>query len=279
MDTLRERQPSLLRAAPDREVTTHSNGSATVSIIEVTAIAGDMVDGADIVNVAVCAPLSPTDCTERFAHNYQDPEFPCRSVSYAATKRAFDILFAGAFLLVAFLPMLIIALLVKLTSRGPVLFKQVRVGRGGRYFYCLKFRSMCADAEAIKEQLMHLNEASGPVFKIKHDPRITPIGAFLRKYSIDELPQFINVLMGDMSIVGPRPPIPNEVSAYTAHQRQRLAIRPGLTCLWQVNGRSNLSFERWVELDLEYMDTMSFGADVKIVLKTIPAVIKGSGAH
>ena len=138
---------------------------------------------------------------------------------------------------------------------------------------------MCVDAEYRKKQLMHLNEANGPVFKIKRDPRITPVGAFIRKFSIDELPQLINVLRGEMSVVGPRPPIPMEVEQYTPHQRGRLAVKPGLTCLWQVSGRSNVSFERWVELDLDYIKTMSFRNDLVIVLKTIPAVLMGSGAH
>jgi lipopolysaccharide/colanic/teichoic acid biosynthesis glycosyltransferase len=126
---------------------------------------------------------------------------------------------------------------------------------------------------------MHLNEVDGPVFKIKHDPRVTPIGAFIRKFSIDEFPQFFNVLKGDMSIVGPRPPIPAEVENYTARERQRLAVQPGLTCLWQISGRSTVSFERWVELDLMYIDDMSFFNDLGIVIKTVPAVLTGSGAH
>ncbi len=159
------------------------------------------------------------------------------------------------------------------------MFKQIRVGRGGRYFHCYKFRSMCVDAESRKEQLMHLNEASGPVFKIKQDPRITPYGHFMRKFSLDELPQFVNVLKGEMSIVGPRPPITSEVEMYSENDRRRLAIQPGLTCLWQVNGRCNLSFEQWVELDIRYIDTMSFVNDLKIILKTIPAVLTGAGAH
>ena len=132
--------------------------------------------------------------------------------------------------------MLITAIAIKLTSRGPVFFKQVRVGQGGRFFWCYKFRSMCTDAESQKDQLMHLNEASGPVFKIKNDPRVTPIGGFIRKLSIDELPQFFNVLKGEMSLVGPRPPVPREVEEYTAFERGRLAVKPGITCLWQVSG-------------------------------------------
>jgi len=175
--------------------------------------------------------------------------------------------------------MAVVAIIIKLTSRGPVIFRQVRVGRGGRYFTCYKFRSMCADAEDKKQTLMHLNEVDGPVFKMKHDPRVTPVGAFILKYSIDEFPQFFNVLKGDMSIVGPRPPIPAEVENYTARERGRLAVHPGLTCLWQISGRSTVSFERWVELDLMYIDDMSFFNDLGIILKTVPAVLTGSGAH
>jgi exopolysaccharide biosynthesis polyprenyl glycosylphosphotransferase len=222
---------------------------------------------------------NPAADTVRFAYQFVDPAFPCKNVPYGIVKRFFDLLIATTILLLTAPIMIAAAILVKLTSTGPIVFKQVRVGRGGRYFWCYKFRSMCADAEAKKQNLMHLNEASGPVFKIKRDPRITPVGAVLRKFSIDELPQLFNVLKGDMSIVGPRPPLPSEVALYSARDRGRLAVRPGLTCLWQVNGRSNVSFDRWVELDLLYIDTMSFTNDVKIVLKTIPAVLKGSGAH
>jgi exopolysaccharide biosynthesis polyprenyl glycosylphosphotransferase len=216
---------------------------------------------------------------ERFRRNFADPLFPCKNVPYATAKRIFDVIVALVAIALASPIIIVTALLVKLTSRGPVLFKQVRVGAGGRYFWCYKFRSMCVDAEQKKEQLMHLNEVSGPVFKIKNDPRVTPIGSFIRKYSIDELPQFFNVLQGDMSIVGPRPPIPSEVDKYTPHERGRLAVKPGLTCLWQVNGRSNVSFERWVQLDLDYIDTMSLKNDFKILWQTIPAVLRGSGAH
>jgi exopolysaccharide biosynthesis polyprenyl glycosylphosphotransferase len=277
MDTLREGQLSLLRSIPDRDATLQNSN---VSSIAVTATENEEYAQTGVqVDRAIPITRTPTDCTERFAFQFVDANFPVKTVPYAALKRAFDVLFAATFLLVMFVPMLLVALIVKLTSRGPVFFKQIRVGRGGRYFYCYKFRSMCVDAEAIKEKLMHLNEASGPVFKIKQDPRVTRFGAFLRKLSIDEFPQFLNVLRGDMSIVGPRPPLPSEVNHYTAHDRQRLAVRPGLTCLWQVNGRSNISFDRWVELDILYIDTMSFGNDLKIVLKTVPAVLKGSGAH
>jgi|SRR5579871_3963154 len=277
METLRECSPSLLRTTPDRENGVHLQGSVASSDVSTTR---DVLIEATEAQATVVDSATPAiDCTPRFTREFVDPLFPCREVRYAASKRAFDVLFSVAILAVLWPFMVIIAALIKLTSRGPVFFKQVRVGKGGRYFYCYKFRSMCVDAEAKKEQLMHLNEADGPVFKIKRDPRITPIGSFLRKFSLDELPQFINVLKGEMSIVGPRPPIPAEVDSYGPHERQRLAVVPGLTCIWQVSGRSSLSFERWVELDLQYIETMSFSSDLKIVLKTIPAVLMGSGAH
>ncbi len=218
---------------------------------------------------SVAPPLSAT----------YESRVPVKSVRYALAKRSVD--FAISFIaLVVLSPLFaILALLVKLTSRGPVIFKQTRVGQGGRHFTCYKFRSMCADAELRKDKLIHLNEVSGPVFKIKNDPRLTPIGKWLRKFSLDELPQLYNVLRGDMSIVGPRPPVPREVANYGARELGRLAVKPGLTCLWQINGRSNIPFDRWVELDLLYVDTMSFWRDLAIIVKTVPAVVTGRGAH
>lgn len=236
-----------------------------------------LTPGRDIPSPMVTAQRNPD--TDRFARNFQDPLIPCKTVSYRYVKRFFDIVISLVMLLFAAPFMLVAALLVKFTSPGPVIFKQVRVGMGGRLFWCYKFRSMCADAEKRKETLMHLNETDGPVFKIKNDPRVTPVGRILRKLSIDELPQLFNVLKGDMSIVGPRPPLPSEVEKYGSRERGRLAVRPGLTCLWQVSGRSSIGFDRWMELDLLYIETMSLTNDIKIVLKTVPAVLKGSGAH
>lgn len=193
-------------------------------------------------------------------------------------KRTIDIIVSLIAMLV-FLPLTaLVAIAIKLDSKGPVFFAQPRVGQGGRLFTLFKFRSMYRDADQMKQSLGHMNEAEGPIFKIKRDPRITKVGAFLRKTSLDELPQFINVLKGEMSLVGPRPPLPIEVEKYTDYQRGRLAARPGLTCLWQVQGRSSVSFERWVELDLEYIRNQSIWLDIKILLKTIPAVLKGTGA-
>jgi exopolysaccharide biosynthesis polyprenyl glycosylphosphotransferase len=217
--------------------------------------------------------------TKRFAPEYSHPDFPPLLVAYAPQKRFFDVLVSSFILLLTSPLLLLIALLIKVTSPGPILFRQVRVGRGGRYFWCYKFRSMCVDAEDKKSRLMHLNEMSGPVFKIKNDPRITWIGRVIRKASLDELPQLFNVLLGDMSLVGPRPPVPEEVEQYTPYQRKRLSVTPGITCIWQVSGRSNISFERWVELDLLYIETMSFFTDLKILVQTIPAVLRGDGAQ
>jgi exopolysaccharide biosynthesis polyprenyl glycosylphosphotransferase len=195
-----------------------------------------------------------------------------------AAKRAFDIAVSAAALLVLSPLLAVTAVLVKLTSKGPVIFRQERVGLFGRRFFMLKFRSMVADAEARKAALAARNEQSGPVFKIKDDPRVTPFGRFIRRYSIDELPQLVNVLRGDMSIVGPRPPLPSEVARYEAWQRRRLSVRPGLTCVWQVMGRSEISFQDWMLLDMRYIDHWSFARDIGLVLRTVPALLRGRGA-
>jgi exopolysaccharide biosynthesis polyprenyl glycosylphosphotransferase len=193
-------------------------------------------------------------------------------------KRLMDIV-VSVLLLVGLSPLFgVVALLIKMSSSGPVFFRQGRVGYNGRLFNCLKFRTMIANAEQLRDCLADRNEMDGPVFKIKDDPRVTRVGKILRKTSIDELPQFINVLKGNMSLVGPRPPIPSEVEKYNLSWLRRLSMKPGITCLWQVNGRNAIQFEKWMELDKEYIDNWSLGLDMKILLKTIPAVIKGSGA-
>jgi exopolysaccharide biosynthesis polyprenyl glycosylphosphotransferase len=194
-------------------------------------------------------------------------------------KRMFDIAAATA-LLIVFAPVFAItALAIKLTSVGPVFFIQERVGISKRRFRLCKFRTMVVDAEARQQSLEALNEAGGPVFKMTTDPRITGLGRFLRKTSIDELPQLFNVLRGDMSLVGPRPlPIRDFNGFDQDWHRRRFSVRPGITCLWQVNGRSNISFDRWMELDMEYIDRWSLWLDMKILMKTVPAVLKGSGA-
>lgn len=172
--------------------------------------------------------------------------------------------------------LLIISILIKLDG-GPVFFQQKRMGLNGRKFYCYKFRTMVVDAEKIRETLLDQNEQDGPVFKIKNDPRVTPIGRFLRKTSLDELPQFINVLRGEMSIVGPRPPIPAEVKQYKRWQTRRLSMKPGITCIWQVSGRNNIPFEQWMKLDMQYIDNWSLKLDIIILLKTVKVVISGNG--
>ena len=194
-------------------------------------------------------------------------------------KRVLD--FVVSLTLIVFLSplFLITALLIKLMSRGPVFFLQNRLGLNKRRFRIFKFRTMVPDAEKKMKEIEHLNEVSGPVFKIKDDPRITAIGKFLRKTSIDELPQLFNVLSGDMSLVGPRPlPVRDYEGFNEDWQRRRFSVRPGITCIWQVGGRSSVSFEKWMELDLQYIDKWSLWLDLQILLRTIPAVLKGSGA-
>ncbi|MEA3510458.1 MAG: sugar transferase [Actinomycetota bacterium] len=194
-------------------------------------------------------------------------------------KRGVDI-FASIFFLAVLSPILALtALAVALTSAGPTIFKQQRVGRDGRHFQFYKFRSMSATAEDEREALSDRNESNGPVFKIFADPRITPIGKFIRKTSIDELPQFWNVLRGEMSLVGPRPPLPGEVEHYSAWERQRLAVRPGVTGIWQVSGRADLDFETWVTMDIQYIEEWRPWLDFKLLARTIPAVLSGRGAY
>jgi exopolysaccharide biosynthesis polyprenyl glycosylphosphotransferase len=193
-------------------------------------------------------------------------------------KRALDISIAAAALILLAPFLLTIALLVRLSSPGPVIFRQVRCGLNGRRFLLYKFRSMVRDAEERKKALAHLNEKQ-TAFKISRDPRVTPLGRVLRRFSIDEWPQLWNVLKGDMSLVGPRPPVPEEVECYARWQRRRLRMRPGLTCLWALNGRDSLDFETWMRQDLEYIDRWSLGLDARILVKTIPQVLIGKGAH
>lgn len=193
-------------------------------------------------------------------------------------KRVSDLVMASVLLVVLSPLFLLLALLVKLTSKGPVFYSQTRCGLGGRKFTVYKFRSMRADADLLREELEALNELDGPVFKIRDDPRCTAAGRFMRKFSLDELPQLVNILKGDMSFVGPRPPLPEEVEKYERWQRRRLRMKPGLTCLWALEGRNQLNFRRWMELDLAYIDNWSVGLDWKILLKTIPVVLLGRGA-
>ncbi len=193
-------------------------------------------------------------------------------------KRSIDVIGSIAGLIVFAIPMLLIALIMKLTSRGPVLFPQERFGMNHRPFTMYKFRTMVVNAEQLRQQLEQENEMDGPVFKMRRDPRITAFGRFLRKSSLDELPQLFNVLKGEMSLVGPRPPIGQEVREYEWWQRRRLSTRPGLTCYWQISGRNQIDFEEWMRLDLRYIDDWSIRLDLKLILLTIPAVLFGRGA-
>jgi exopolysaccharide biosynthesis polyprenyl glycosylphosphotransferase len=174
---------------------------------------------------------------------------------------------------------LVIAILIKLTSRGPVIYRQTRIGRHGHPFEFLKFRTMVINADDLKAQLMEQNEGSGPMFKMKRDPRVTPIGRFLRKFSLDEIPNLWNVVRGEMSLVGPRPAVPEEVSQYEQWHRRRLEVTPGVTGLWQVTGRSDTSFDECVRLDIYYTEHWSIWLDIRILLATIPSVILGRGAY
>ena len=194
-------------------------------------------------------------------------------------KRALDLTVSLFALLLVSPIMILTAIAAKLDSPGPILFRQTRVGRWGEHFPCYKFRSMYVDAEQRLQELMAQNEADGPVFKMKNDPRVTRVGRFIRKLSIDELPQLFNVIKGEMSLVGPRPALPREVSQYEYEQIGRLNAVPGITGLQQVSGRSNVDFKRWIELDLQYISEQSLWKDIEILIKTIPAVLASRGAY
>ncbi len=198
---------------------------------------------------------------------------------YEPAKRALDVVVASCALLLSLPLMAIAALIIKLDSPGPVFFRQTRLGKDGRPFVMLKLRSMTRDATDLRAAVAAGNEMVGPVFKIRADPRVTRVGKFLRKASLDELPQLWHVLLGEMSLVGPRPPIPDEVARYEPWQRERLAVKPGLTCTWQVGGRSDIPFERWVQMDIDYVRKRRLLLDLKILLQTIPAVLTGRGAY
>jgi exopolysaccharide biosynthesis polyprenyl glycosylphosphotransferase len=196
-----------------------------------------------------------------------------------AVKRGTDII-TSALAIVVLSPLLLaVALLVRITSRGPVFYVQRRVGRDGDPFRMVKFRSMYRDAHDRRDEHGDQNMHQGPIFKIRNDPRVTPVGRAIRRLSIDELPQFFNVLMGNMSLVGPRPPLPEEFLDYTDRERQRLLVKPGVTCIWQVSGRSDIDFHTWIDMDLEYIESWSLRLDLKLLAKTVPAVLTGRGAY
>ena len=198
---------------------------------------------------------------------------------YEIFKRGIDIIGAGSGLLLLSPVIAIVACAVKFTSKGPIFFSQKRVGKNGKIFDMYKFRSMVVNAEELKEKLAHQNEMSGPMFKMKDDPRVTKIGKFIRKTSLDELPQLWNVLKGDMSLVGPRPSLPKEVAQFEKWMYKRLSVKPGLTCFWQVSGRNNIDFEDWMKLDIKYVDERNLWIDIKLIFKTVLVLFGDKNAH
>ena len=193
-------------------------------------------------------------------------------------KRALDISLSTLALLVASPILIVLAILIRFDSEGPIFYRAARIGRKGRTFTCLKFRTMVPNADRLKEQLEHMNEREGVLFKISNDPRITRVGRFMRKYSLDELPQFLNVLRGDMSLVGPRPPIASEVEQYDLAHLRRLDVLPGITGLWQVEARQDPSFDSYISLDTAYVENWSFWLDLKILARTVGVVFSGTGS-
>lgn len=203
-----------------------------------------------------------------------------KNIGYFIIKRIIDIIGALTGIILTSPVLIIVAIWIKIDSKGPVFFAQSRVGRDGALFMIYKFRSMCTDAEVLLGKLKKENEmSSGPMFKMKDDPRITKIGKFIRKTSIDELPQLINILKGDMSLVGPRPSLPKEVVQFTPFQKRRLVAKPGLTCYWQVNGRSDVSFEQWMEMDVEYIEERNTWIDITLIFKTVGVLFGDEGAR
>ena len=198
---------------------------------------------------------------------------------YEISKRAIDIIGAGSGLLLLSPVIAIVACAVKFTSKGTVFFSQKRVGKNGELFDMYKFRSMVVNAEELKEKLAHQNEMSGPMFKMKDDPRVTKVGKFIRKTSLDELPQLLNVLKGDMSLVGPRPSLPKEVAQFEKWMYKRLSVKPGLTCFWQVSGRNNIDFEDWMKLDIKYVEERNLWSDIKLIFKTVLVLFGDKNAH
>ena len=230
---------------------------------------------------AAGAVLSDSACAARYEKKFAGKAMTGIEDRYAYrfAKRAFDVVFSLLVFVVFCWLFAIIALLIKLDDpKGPVFFRQERVGKNGRTFYMYKFRSMCVDAEEKLAELKVLNEKTGPVFKMRDDPRVTHVGKWLRKLSLDELPQFVNVLLGDMSVVGPRPALPVEAATYDAYQAQRLLVKPGLTCYWQAHrNRDAVTFDEWVDLDLLYIEKCSVWNDLKLVIQTVGEVLTAQG--
>lgn len=202
-----------------------------------------------------------------------------KNIGYFIIKRIIDIIGALCGIILMSPAMIVVSIWIKLDSKGPIIFDQNRIGQDYKQFKMYKFRSMCKGAECQLDKLQKNNEMTGPMFKIKEDPRVTKIGRFIRKTSIDELPQLFNILKGEMSIVGPRPSLPKEVSQFTAFQKQRLIAKPGLTCYWQVRGRSEVGFEEWMEMDVEYIGDRSTWVDIKLIFKTVRVLFGDEGAR
>jgi exopolysaccharide biosynthesis polyprenyl glycosylphosphotransferase len=269
----------------------HTTGSSTVLVLPAPEIDAGVLrrlswiaaaEGADFLLAPVVADVAASRLVARPCNAVPLVHLraPVLSRARRMPKEVMDRTLAGLLLVLLAPLLLVVALRVRLDSPGPVLFRQARVGRNGDHFTMLKFRTMQEDAEDIREELAHLNENSdGLLFKVKEDPRVTRVGALLRRYSLDELPQLFNVVKGHMSLVGPRPPLPEEVSGYTPEVRRRLLVKPGLTGLWQVSGRSDLPWDEAVRLDLGYVENWSLGLDVSILMRTAPAVVRGTGAY
>ena len=211
-----------------------------------------------------------------FEYKYENER---KSDFYKFCKRGIDVIVAGVGLILLSPIITIVACAIKLTSKGPIFFLQKRVGKNGELFNMYKFRSMVVNAEELKEKLKHKNEMSGPMFKMKDDPRVTKVGKFIRKTSLDELPQLWNVLKGDMSLVGPRPSLPKEVEQFDSWMFKRLTVRPGLTCYWQVSGRNNIDFEDWMKLDIRYVKERNLWIDIKLICKTVFVLFGDKNAH
>ena len=211
-----------------------------------------------------------------FEYKYENER---KSDFYKFCKRGIDVIVAGVGLILLSPIITIVACAIKITSKGPIFFLQKRVGKNGELFNMYKFRSMVVNAEELKEKLKHKNEMSGPMFKMKDDPRVTKVGKFIRKTSLDELPQLWNVLKGDMSLVGPRPSLPKDVEQFDSWMFKRLTVRPGLTCYWQVSGRNNIDFEDWMKLDVKYVEERNLWIDIKLIFKTVGLLFGDKNAH